>query len=212
MYTDYEYNDDSKNSIRVIIESKENRENRFWNTGFESSQRTETEKPVRNTMDKLTTDVKEELLDHYFETGKSSIAQRYFEKISASIDIVDLMQSIFFYAKSIKNHLLEWNVMVCLSQIEYRQLNDKAAVLAVAATRSENLDVQEIAIMCFENWEDKQACRFLEGMKFEESWLQEYANEVIEYVKEVGQENVLFEKNYAWKMAFRKRDTNSHIA
>ena len=83
----------------------------------------------------------------------------------------------------------------------FSTLDSWASSLAVAATRSSYIDVQELGIRCFENWENRNACEFLYKCSFSEKWLQEYANEVCRYILGEDAEGVLFEENFTWQMA-----------
>lgn len=142
----------------------------------------------------------------YFETGRKTVTQDYFENYASSINTVVVLSELITYGFQKDDHKLLWNIMVVVSQLEYATLGKHFCMLALGATRSKYLDIQELGIRCFENWENKKACEFLKHAVFEEKWLREYAQEVIEYVMEDGQDCVLPEKDYTWQMA--KRDKN----
>lgn len=170
---------------------------------------------LKNPIDELPFDVRESLLTDCYDTGSISLAQKYFESMALRRDmswrLADLVQGIFTYATRRQKHQLAYNIVIVLSQLPYDYLGDWACLMAVAATRSSYLDVTEMGIRCFENWEDKAACEFLEGCSFSETWLQEYADEVCAYVMsatvEEGGKRVLFEKDFTRQVA--RRDGNS---
>lgn len=149
-------------------------------------------------------EVRQDITTQYYETGKTSLAQKYLENTPIQWDVMRLIQEIYFYAVRKTNHMLAWNIMVVVSQLPYGRLGNSASVLALAATRNDNLDIVELAIRCFENWEDKHDCEFLKYASFEERWLQNYAAEVCEYVMEEDNRNVLPKKGYSWETAKRE--------
>ncbi len=172
------------------------------------SNRINTDNPLLS----LPIEVRENITTEYYETGKSSIMQRYVEsKVLNNINSMQkLFSDIYHYSVINDSHILMWNILVVLSQISYEYLGSWADILAVAATRSKYLDVQEMGIRCFENWENYNSYAFLKKQKFTESWLQEYADEVC--AEEVEhRENVLSEKNYSWKVARGKINTASNF-
>ncbi len=110
-----------------------------------------------------------------------------------------ILQNLYFKAVCLDRRMMMWNVLVVLSQISYKKLGDWACLLVRAATKNKYLDVQELAIRCFENWGSKKACQFLKNSKFEETWLQEYADDVcrdIDSCVEDDEKSVLWERIY----------------
>lgn len=162
---------------------------------------------------RLPFDIRAELGEEFLEVGQSSLSQQYFEALleKAPAAAQDLLQNIYYTAVQYRQHTMAWNIMVVLSQLSYDRMIPWASFMALTATRSPYRDIQELGIRCFENWEDKPACRFLQGCAFEEKWLQEYAEEVCEYVMEEGKEHVLFEKNQPWQVAEGTGYSKSHV-
>lgn len=161
-------------------------------------------------------DVRENITTEYYETGMSSMAQKYIEEHylvnKNHMALQKVMNDIYYYAVRKDKHILSYNIMIVLSQLPYKYLGSWACLLAVAATRNKYMDVNEIGIRCFENWEDKEACTFLKQCSFSESWLQDYADEVSAYITKDGSDvNVLFEKDFTWQVAGRKLDSSSNI-
>ena len=160
-------------------------------------------------------DVRESITTDYYETGMSSMAQKYIEdhyiRNRKPYALQNMVNDIYYYAVRKDKHALAYNIMVVLSQLPYQYLGSWACLLAVAATRSKYMDVIELGIRCFENWEDKEACSFLSQCSFSESWLQDYANEVSAYIMEDGKDiDVLFTKDFAWQMAGGRLDSSSN--
>lgn len=184
--------------------------NNYWlknNIRSKTDITSETENRSYNPLRILPFEIRMDLTSNYYETGRTSLTQEFFSKTAEKEDIVPLLQKIYYFAVKRDNHMLIWNIMVVLSQIPYTLLGEGAAILALAATRTKYMDVIEMGIRCYENWEDKEACTFLDANSFSEKWLQEYAEEVCAYVREEGVVNVLSEKDYSWKMAVRREYT-----
>ena len=153
-------------------------------------------------------EVRESMTSEFYEPAMSSILERYIlsNMIHNKNRLQELMIGLFKYATRKNSHVIEWNTIVVLSELPYEELGDWADALALTATRSQYMDVAEIGIRCFENWENIEACEFLKNCKFEEKWLQEYANQVYAYVtKEGWRRNVLSTEDYSWEVAERIR-------
>lgn len=159
---------------------------------------------VDNPLYCLPHDIKESLTTEFYEPGMMSPLEQYIENnlVKQKSEIEGIFNSIYKFAIKKKSHILAWNIIVVLSELSYEILGDWADMLAITATRSQYMDVVEMGIRCFENWECIDACEFLQGCHFEEKWLQEYADQVCEYVKKEGwSKDVLSTKDYSWKMA-----------
>lgn len=167
-----------------------------------------------NPLNQLPFEIQDNITTEFYETGRSSMMQKFIEE--SIVNSPDRMQKLFndlyHYAVRTDSHVLAWNILVVLSQIPYIMLGSWADMLAVAATRNPYLDIQEMGIRCFENWENMNACSFLEKCSFSEEWLQEYANEVCAYIKEEGlTADVLSQKNYSWQVAGAANNSSSNI-
>lgn len=166
-----------------------------------------------NPLNQLPFDVQDSITTEFYETGRSSMMQKYIEDsmVNYPNHMQKLFNDLYHYAVRLDRHILAWNVLVVLSQIPYAKLGSWADMLAMAATRNHYLDIQEMGIRCFENWEDINAYSFLEKCSFSEEWLQEYANEVCMYLREERlTANVLPQENYSWQVARRTIDSSSN--
>lgn len=182
-----------------------------WMCTLDKSSSTNNIQPLRRWENEVPFSVKKELLEEYLVVEHLNMSTKYFKSlVDQPFFMGRIMQNVFSTAVTEANHRLQWNIIVVLSQLEYDELDTWAPILAVAATRSPHMDVQEIGIRCFENWEDKNACDFLRNLSFSEKWLQDYADEVIKYVNEEDA-NAVFKKNYSWKMAGRTETKNGDI-
>lgn len=168
---------------------------------------------INNIRNYLPFSIRMELSEDYLEIGQDSISRQYFEKMLASNPVAaqNMIQNLYYDAVRYKCHVMSWNIIVILSQLPYEKMIPWASFLALAATRNSENDIQELGIRCYENWEDIAACSFLQQCSFTEKWLQEYADEVCQYVMEEGKEYALPEENQPWKMAERRNGGASYF-
>lgn len=149
------------------------------------------------------------LMEDSYEPGEGSVAEDYLlgllRKPDGSVQVYQLIAWLFMYATSHNKQGMAYNVTIVFSELPYSLLDISSPMLAVAMTRSAYLDVQEAAVRCFENWESKSAGEYLESCHFEEKWLQAYAEEVCEYLRNMEMNDVLPAKAYTWKMAEGER-------
>lgn len=173
--------------------------------------------PPKNDEDirDITDEIISELLEEELEVGKDSHARRYLLKVIEyrSQKVVDVMQNLLLQALLRNdNHRLAYNVLVLLTQLPYEKMGAPADFMAIAATRSKYLDIQELGIRCFEDWENAEACKSLKNCRFSEEWLQEYADEVCAQIMREENQGVLSEKNRAWQVAQNGSPSSSNSA
>lgn len=152
----------------------------------------------------ITDEIISELLEEELEVGKDSHARRYLLKVIEyrAGKVVDVLQNLLLQALFRNdNHRLAYNVLVLLTQLPYEKMGAAADFMALSATRAKYLDIQELGIRCFEDWENAEACKTLRNCQFAEAWLQEYADAVCAELMGEEKQGVLSEKNRAWKMA-----------
>ena len=126
-------------------------------------------------------DVRREFMESELEPERYSRSYEFFNSLDGSE--LYIFQKWYFQASRFGLRNIAWNIMVILSQIEYHKLGEWACLLAAAATKSIYMDVAEVAVRCFENWNDKHAATFLKKCKLAEPWLREYAADVCEEIE-----------------------------
>lgn len=72
-------------------------------------------------------------------------------------------------------------IISLLDAVEYRKY---VLPLVKASFNDQNIEVQEAAIMVAENWRNKMCLDALQTNKFASTWIQDYANQIIEELKE----------------------------
>ena len=179
---------------------------------IKSEQKLETSVVEENPLMIFPLAIREDITHEIYDPGMSSMAQKYIEttycKENKSDELQKIFNNIYIYATKYNKHTLAYNIIVVLSQISYKYLGVWSQILAIAATRNKYIDIEEVGIRCFENWESKDACTFLKECRFSEPWLQKYADEVCKDIEDKGlKNNVLPEKNYPWKVAGTESDS-----
>lgn len=71
-----------------------------------------------------------------------------------------------------------------ISDIDYNLIEPQGPTFALAASRHPDNEVQEYSIRVFEKWGNRESLEILKGVRFQEEWLQEYADEVINDLEE----------------------------
>jgi len=123
-----------------------------------------------------------------FENGIANQSEYFFKKLfnedrDAAINGI----STLFYSnfeldgRKVSNVV---GILHIISHMEYKEIYPIGQVLALAALIHDNDEVNEFAIKCFENWGNADAIAKLEAVKFSKEWLQGYANDVINELKE----------------------------
>ena len=163
------------------------------------------EKGMINPLYYLPSVVRDNIAEEYYEPGYMSLLQSHFLNIIKNNGNGDSLQriinDIYNYATRIGSHILAHNIILTLSQLPISDLGTWASTLAIAATRSKYVDIQELGVRCFENWEDRSSCEFLKQCRFSERWLQEYAEEVCNDILEEDVSDVLFAQNITREVA-----------
>lgn len=145
--------------------------------------------------------ISSDLENTQLESGIFSSVLEFFENfVIRNIDYArKIIQDIFYDAIQQNRHRVAYNMMVILSELSYSLLGVWASIMAEAALKTPYDDIAEVGIRCFENWEDKEACKRLKNFNFKHDWLKEYAEEVCLYVENEGTEKTSF-VNYEWQI------------
>jgi len=142
--------------------------------------------------------LKSMLTSEISESGVVNLSEEYFGKM---IDedhrlALNLVNKIFMDCISTNNreYNLLVNVLHLLSHFDYQKVYPWAQTMAIAALGHKNAEVRDYAIKCYENWKNPDGIKNLKAVKFNEEWLQEYANAVIkelENLKELHKNGVV---------------------
>lgn len=205
-----------RNSKKIEMNDSINTTNIVINSSDDESDCDFSNKVKENPLLIFPFEIRENLKTESYVPGMTSLLEEYIIKYYIDAkrynELSSLFNNVYFYSINQNEHNISYNLMVVLSHISYKYLGPWAAIIAMAATRSQFFDVQEAGIRCFENWEDKQAAVFLHNCRFSEKWLQDYADDVYLYLVEEGKNtDVLSKKNIAWEMAFGRSNIEGNI-
>ncbi len=124
----------------------------------------------------------------YFEPGIWTAADQFFENMKkerGSIDSPLLMLSDIVNRHLNDEHVLE-GVLHILSNYDYEEINPVGITIAVACGFNHYTVIQDLLISCFERWAAVEAIPVLENMEFNETWLKEYRDDVLNQLKSMN--------------------------
>lgn len=77
------------------------------------------------------------------------------------------------------------NILHLLKSEEYSNIFPEGVAIAIACLSSQYNDIKELAVQCFENWENPDCVKYLKNYSTGIQWLDEYVQEVIKELTEV---------------------------
>lgn len=157
---------------------------------FESSTITKEESYVTSTPDKEEIKSKaKELIriisDDNTMIGYTSTTEKYINSLFSTNrffagEVVTYAQREIYDRPILLAKLIE-----AISNLDYELLNPYNFTIVQASLSHRDIEVQESVIAAYEKWEDPQNIRYLENSTYNNKIIQNYANEVISYLKEL---------------------------
>lgn len=124
------------------------------------------------------------LRNDYFEAGYYSSSELYLKsKLEEDPMIAKSWLNRFFYENLANSEILV-KLLHIISDIDYEIMVPEGPIMAMAASNYDNDEVREYSIRVFEKWANPESLKVLKNIRFNEEWLQEYANEVITDLEE----------------------------
>lgn len=71
------------------------------------------------------------------------------------------------------------NILHLLKSEDYNNIYPEGVAIAIACLSSQYTDIKELAVKCFENWENPDCVKYLKNYSTGIQWLDEYVQEVI---------------------------------
>lgn len=87
------------------------------------------------------------------------------------------------FKKEDDSHLVLLNCLHLVAQFSYRSVYPHGQTMALAGLSYDNVEVNEFAVKCFEDWGDPDGAQKLGAVHFEQEWLEEYARDVVSELK-----------------------------
>lgn len=82
------------------------------------------------------------------------------------------------------------NILHLLKSENYNNIYPEGVSIAIACLSSQYSDIKELAVQCFENWENPDCVKYLKNYSTGVQWLDEYVQEVIKELTDVKDGNI----------------------
>lgn len=115
-----------------------------------------------------------------FEYGFESLADTFVEARLRESTFVTMHWISLLFVEQLSDPAVAIGILRVLAHLKYEQAYPLGLVIAIAATRHQNHEVQECGIRAFENWGTADSLKVLESLTFLEPWIQEYVNQVVD--------------------------------
>jgi hypothetical protein len=133
----------------------------------------------RKEIIKLNTNLFLSLIDNEScESGMTSSSEAYFNLCKENIkDKVDWLYIIF--GQNLNNNHRLISIFHILSHFNSRDVNILIIDMVTYGLKYNNVEINDITIRCFENWEYDCLIPILQTIKYKDHWLEEYRINVI---------------------------------
>lgn len=134
----------------------------------------------------LPSDIVDSVINDFYEPGMISRLEQYLTETfdeNASGIVQHIMWDLYQYSNYENNNNLMVNVLIVLSELPFSIINDALIEIACNALESNDPELEELGIRCFENWDDKSGISYLKKYSYSESWLDDYAQSVCVYLE-----------------------------
>lgn len=125
------------------------------------------------------------LLHHTnFEDGLENEATDFFGKFFKKDPCISLFWLSGVYTDNMTDIAVVEGILRIISLLDAVEYRKYILPLVKASFNDKNVEVQEAAIMVAEKWRNKMCLEALQTTSFASKWIQEYANQVIDELKE----------------------------
>lgn len=125
------------------------------------------------------------LLHHTnFEDGIDNEATEFFYNLFRQDPCISLFWLSGVYTDNQKDVAVIEGILRIISMLDAVEYRKYILPLVKASFNDKHVEVQEAAIMVAENWRNKMCLDALQTNRFSSTWIQDYANQVIEELKE----------------------------
>jgi hypothetical protein len=135
---------------------------------------------LRNFRDHYETEFLALLRTCEFEYGFDSLADAFVETRLRESTFVTMHWLGLLFIEHLDDLAVATGILRVLAHLKYQQVSPQGILIAIAATRHPNHEVQECGVRAFENWGTPDSLKVLEGLTFSEPWIQEYVDQVVE--------------------------------
>jgi len=125
------------------------------------------------------------LLHHTnFEDGLENDATEFFSKLFKKDPCISLFWLSGVYTENMTDIAVVEGILRIISMLDAVEYRKYILPLVKASFNDKNVEVQEAAIMVAEKWRNKMCLEALQTTSFASKWIQEYANQVMDELKE----------------------------
>lgn len=171
-------------------------ENTIWNYSFDSLIKENDNSSISNDLKKTNQEFKNHLI-LYFEPIFLSTLKTQELEIDYKNPIEVLLEEFFieneYVTKEWLNNLYITNysdtkflinILKIIGSLDKNLINSFGIVISGSALCHKNVEVKEMAIRVFENWNTIESYTFLKNCSLSPKWLNEYKNEVLQNIEE----------------------------
>lgn len=120
------------------------------------------------------------LREQDFEYGFYSPADKIVHQCLLENEIVTKQWLNELFIKNFNDVVITVGLVRVISHIDYEVIAPQGMTMALAALSHKNNEVKECGIRAFENWGSRDSLTVLENISFDQKWLQDYLEQVIE--------------------------------
>ncbi len=125
------------------------------------------------------------LLHHtIFEDGIENEATEFFSKLFKKDPCISLFWLSGVYTDNMSDVAVVEGILRIISMLDAIEYRKYILPVVKASFSDKNVEIQEAAIMVAENWRNKMCLEALQTTQFASKWIQKYANQVIEELKD----------------------------
>lgn len=125
------------------------------------------------------------LLHHTnFEDGLENEATEFFGRLFKEDPCISLFWLSGVYTENMTDIAVVEGILRIISMLDAVEYRKYILPLVKASFNDKNVEVQEAAIMVAEKWRNKMCLEALQTTSFASDWIQEYANQVMDELKE----------------------------
>lgn len=115
-----------------------------------------------------------------FEYGFESAADRYVQERFAENTSATLEWIGHLFVERFADSAITLGIVRVMAHMEYAEAKPHGVTIAISATRHPDAEVRECGVRAFENWGTRDSLELLRTLAFDEPWLQEYVEQVVE--------------------------------
>jgi hypothetical protein len=125
------------------------------------------------------------IMDEYIEEGYMSNSQKLYERINAEFgyNITYLFLNKLYIKNSLNNKLIK-SVLYIMSELNPDNLNGNEVGIIVCALANKDYETRDLALRCFETWNDTKYLDLLKSFDIGVEFLVEYLQYIIKTLEE----------------------------